>query len=100
MKIKTLYFLRLIAPLLLLGFSCGCVDNAKPPPQYSIAKPSEPLPPSVLQTPRSEDADWDAVKGSTNPDDVNAFLAMHPDGEHANMAKLRLKLLSRGALKN
>jgi Caspase domain len=62
----------------------------------AIAAPGAPSAgPGGISTPSSVDpvaielAYWDTIKNSTNPDDFKAYLDKYPDGQFAEIAKLR-----------
>jgi uncharacterized caspase-like protein len=76
---------------------CGAPGTVQP--QAKSAAPQEG--PAVDQAARSdqraaEQAFWDMVKNSGNPDDVQAFLAQYPNSELAPAAHIRLRQLGRG----
>jgi tetratricopeptide (TPR) repeat protein len=58
-------------------------------PGAASAGPSGYAPSTAVDPAAIELAYWDAIKNSTNPEDFKAYLQKYPDGQFADLAKLR-----------
>jgi len=69
-------------------------QRAAPPPpaaERTAAAPREPSPPARAQP--EEVVFWESVRGTSNPAELEAYLAKYPDGTFAPLARARIAAL-------
>jgi len=72
---------------------------AAPTPEPVAASPAAPATPAARPQPEQEVVFWESVRNSTNPTELNAYLARYPDGAFAPLARARLDALAAAAAK-
>jgi serine/threonine protein kinase len=61
--------------------------------QVTLTRAAKPPPPAPVETKPTEVQDWDRVRASTNPDELDDFIRKHPGGAYVEDARNRLSQL-------